>query len=92
MATFLIILAMVLMVAAFYFVYRRSTAMADATDEQDLERFKLANREILLGRVDHATWDTAMQIARGDEGVAHARYVQLRVRQMKGEAKDDAAP
>ena len=46
----------------------------------------IANRELRLERIDHALWDTAMLIAHGDEGVARARYIQLRVQQMKSEA------
>lgn len=90
MATFFACLALVLLVGACYFIYRRSMAGAPATDNQDLQRFMLANRELHLQRIDHALWDRAMHIARGDEGVARARYVQLRVEQMKNEAATEA--
>ncbi|MGE5471404.1 MAG: hypothetical protein ACM3X0_11455 [Bacteroidota bacterium] len=86
MATVLAFLALALLAGGCYFIYARSTATADPTDERDLQRFMVANRELHLLRIDHPTWDTAMQIAHGDEGVARARYVQLRVRQMKEEA------
>ncbi len=63
-----------------------------ATDDKDLDRFMIANRELRLERIEHALWDTAMRIAHGDEGVARARYIQLRVQQMKSEAETvDAA-
>ncbi len=79
-------LALALLVGACYFIYRRSTAAAEATDEGDLQRYMVANRELHLLRLDPAIWDTAMRIAHGDEGVARARYIQLRVQQMKNEA------
>ena len=85
MATLLAFLALALLAGACYFIYARSVASAK-TDESDLQRFMLANRELHLERIDHALWDTAMQISHGDEGVARARYIELRVRQMKGEA------
>lgn len=84
MATFLAFLALALLVGACYFIYVRSTAAAQ--DDKDLDRFMIANRELHLERIDHALWDTAMRIAHGDEGVARARYIQLRVEQMKNEA------
>ncbi len=83
MATFLVFLLLALLSAACYFIYQRSTTTGAAADEQDLQRIKIANRELLLERIDPATWETALQIAHGDEGVARARYVELRVRQMK---------
>ena len=86
MATVFAFLALALLVGACYFIYSRSTAMAAATDEKDLERFMIANRELHLEKIDHALWDTAIKIAHGDEGVARARYIQLRVQQMKNEA------
>lgn len=86
MATLLAFLALALLAGACYFIYARSIAMAK-TDENDLQRFMLANRELHLERIDHALWDTAMQISHGDEGVARARYIELRVRQMKSEAE-----
>jgi len=86
MATLLAFLALALLAGACYFIYARSSANAK-TDESDLQRFMLANRELHLERIDHALWDTAMQISHGDEGVARARYIELRVRQMKSEAE-----
>lgn len=86
MATFFAFLALALLVGACYFIYRRSMASAEATDENDLQRFMVANRELHLQRIDHALWDSAMQIANGDEGVARARYIEFRVKQMKNEA------
>lgn len=83
MTTFLAFLALALLVAACLFIYRRSQAIADGTDEHDLQRFMVANRELHLERIDHDLWDTAMRISHGDEGVARARYIELRVRQMK---------
>ena len=91
MATFFAFLALALLVGACYFIYVRSNAPAEATDEQDLERFMIANRELHLQRIDHPLWDQAMAIAHGDEGVARARYLQLRVQQMKDENAADAA-
>ncbi len=92
MATFFAFLALALLVGACYFIYARSMAAAQATDDKDLDRFMIANRELRLERIDHALWDTAMLIAHGDEGVARARYIQLRVQQMKSEAETaDAA-
>ena len=87
MATLLAFLALALLAGACYFIYARSVATADKADENDLQRFMLANRELHLERIDHALWDTAMQISHGDEGVARARYIELRVRQMKNEAE-----
>jgi len=86
MATFFAFLALAVLAGVSYFIYARSTATEEATDEGDLQRFMVANRELHLERIDHALWDTAMQIANGDEGVARARYIELRVRQMKIEA------
>ena len=86
MATYFAFLALALLVGACYFIYARSMASAAATDDKDLDRFMIANRELRLERIDHALWDTAMLIAHGDEGVARARYIQLRVQQMKSEA------
>ena len=86
MATLLAFLALALLAGACYFIYARSIATAE-TDENDLQRFMLANRELHLERIDHALWDTAMQISHGDEGVARARSIELRVRQMKSEAE-----
>ena len=86
MATFLAFLALALLAGVCYFIYHRSMTGAEATDEEDLQRFMVANRELHLLKIDHATWDLAMRIAHGDEGVARARYVQLRVKQMKSES------
>ena len=86
MATFFAFLALALLVGACYFIYSRSMASAEATDENDLQRFMVANRELHLQRIDHDLWDTAMNIANGDEGVARARYIEFRVKQMKSEA------
>lgn len=91
MATFLAFLALALLVAACYFIYHRSMASSDGEDENDLQRFMLANRELHLQRIDHLLWDSAMTLANGDEGVARARYIELRVKQMKGEAAAEAA-
>lgn len=85
MATFLAFLALALLVGVCYFIYRRAMASAEATDEHDLQRFMVANRELHLQRIDHALWDSAMTIANGDEGVARARYIEFRVKQMKSE-------
>ncbi|MBS1157826.1 MAG: hypothetical protein H6R15_245 [Proteobacteria bacterium] len=90
MATFLAFLALALLAGACFFIYHRSQAGAEATDEKDLHRYMVANRELRLQRIDHALWDTAMHIAHGDEGVARARYIQLRVQQMKQEAASDS--
>ncbi len=90
MATFLAFLALSLLTGACYFIYTRSLASAK-TDEDDLQRFMLANRELHLERIDHALWDTAMKISHGDEGVARARYIELRVRQMKNETLTETA-
>lgn len=86
MATFLAFLAIALLAGACYFIYARSMAVAQAKDDGDLQRFMVANRELHLQRIDHALWDTAMRISHGDEGVARARYIELRVQQMKSEA------
>lgn len=86
MATFLAFLALALLTGVCYFIYSRSVASAAATDENDLQRFMVANRELHLERIDPATWDTALKIAHGDEGVARARYIELRVQQMKAES------
>lgn len=83
MATFLAFLALALLTAVCYFIYARSVATAEATDEKDLQRFMVANRELHLERIDTSLWDTALKIAHGDEGVARARYIELRVQQMK---------
>ncbi len=92
MATFFAFAGLVLLVGGCYFIYARSMATADATDDGDLQRFMVANRELYLERVDHALWDTAIRIAHGDEGVAKARYIELRVQQMKNEvAAEDVA-
>lgn len=90
MATFLVFLALALLVGACYFIYARSTAVAAARDEGDLQRFMVANRELHLERIDPDLWRTALRLAHGDEGVARARYIELRVQQMKSEAP--AAP
>lgn len=87
MATLLAFLALALLTGACYFIYARSVASAEATDEKDLHRFMVANRELHLERIDPPLWDTALQIAHGDEGVARARYIELRVQQMKREAE-----
>ena len=93
MATFLAFLALALLVGVFYFIYARSMATAEAADDKDLHRFMVANRELHLEKIDPALWDTAIHIAHGDEGVARARYIELRVQQMKSEAAStDAAP
>lgn len=86
MATFIAFFCLALLVGACYFIYSRTTSAAQGGDERDLQRFMVANRELHLERIDHALWDTAMQIAHGDEGVARARYIELRVQQMKAEA------
>jgi len=86
LATYLAFLVLALLIGVFYFIYRRSTATAEAADDEDLQRFMIANRELHLERIDPATWDTAIQLAHGDEGVARARYIELRVRQMKEKA------
>jgi hypothetical protein len=86
MATFIAFLLLALLAGACYFIYVHSVARAEATDEHDLQRFMIANRELHLQRIDHALWDTAIRIAHGDEGVARARYIELRVQQMKNEA------
>lgn len=86
---FFAFLALALLVGACYFIYSRSTAMAAATDEKDLERFMIANRELHLRKSTMRSGIMAIKIAHGDEGVARARYIQLRVQQMKNEA--DAA-
>lgn len=86
MATFFAFLALAVLVAVSYFIYRRSMATAAATDEHDLHRFMVANRELHLERIDPALWNTALQLANGDDGVARARYIELRVQQMKAEA------
>lgn len=91
MATFLAFVALALLAGGCYFVYARSMATAAAADDGDLHRFMVANRELHLERIDHALWDTALQLAHGDEGVARARYIELRVQQMKGEAAAAAA-
>lgn len=85
MATLFAFLALGLLVGVCYFIYARSMAAVEATDEQDLQRFMVANRELHLQRIDHALWDTAMRVAHGDEGVARARYIEFRVQQMKAE-------
>lgn len=87
MATVFAFLALALLVGACYFIYSRTTAQAQATDENDLQRFMIANRELHLERIDPALWDDAIRIAHGDEGVARARYIELRVRQLKNEAQ-----
>jgi len=87
MATVIAFLALALLVGACYFIYSRTTAQAHAPDESDLKRFMIANRELHLERIDHALWDDAIRIAHGDEGVARARYIELRVRQLKIEAQ-----
>lgn len=89
MATYIAFLALAALAGVCYFIYVRSTA-AQATDEQDLQRYMIANRELHLERIDPALWKTAMQIAHGDEGVARARYIELRVGQMKREAAAEA--
>jgi hypothetical protein len=86
MATFLAFLMLALLVAASYFIYRRSMDHMAATDENDLHRFMVANRELHLERIDQSLWNVAIQLANGDEGVARARYIELRVQQMKQEA------
>jgi len=87
MATLIAFAILALLAGGCYFIYARSTSSsADATDEKDLQRFMVANRELHLERIDHAVWDRAMNIAHGDEGVARARYIQLRVQQMKDES------
>jgi len=92
MATFFAFLGLVLLIGACYFVYSRSMATAEATDSGDLQRFMVANRELYLEHIDHALWDTAIRIAHGDEGVAKARYIELRVQQMKTEAAAAETP
>lgn len=92
MATFFAFVGLALLVGGCYFIYARSMATADATDDGDLQRFMVANRELYLERIDHALWDTAIRIAHGDEGVAKARYIELRVQQMKNEAASVDAP
>jgi len=91
MATFLAFLMLALLVAVSYFIYRRSMAHMEATDEHDLHRFMVANRELHLERIDAALWNVAIQLANGDEGVARARYIELRVQQMKQEAAEPTA-
>lgn len=86
MATLLAFLALALLIGACYFIYTRSVAMVETNDDGDLQKFMVANRELHLQRIDHALWDTAMRIAHGDEGVARARYIELRVQQMKNKA------
>ena len=85
MANLLAFLALALLVGACYFIYARSMALAEPMDDQDLQRYMIANRELHLQRIDPAVWDTAMRTAHGDEGVARARYIQFRVQQMKSE-------
>ena len=92
MPTILAFLALALLVGVCYFIYSRSMAAAAATDEHDLQRFMVANRELHLLQIDRPTWDMAMQIAHGDEGVARARYVQLRVVQMQRAATAEVEP
>lgn len=92
MATFLAFAALALLAGGCYFIYARSMATAGASDEGDLHRFMVANRELHLERIDHALWDTALQLAHGDEGVARARYIELRVQQLKRAAATAAAP
>lgn len=92
MATFFAFVGLALLVGGCYFIYARSMATAAATDESDLQRFMVANRELYLEKIDHALWDTAIRIAHGDEGVAKARYIELRVQQMKNEAAAAEVP
>lgn len=93
MATFVAFLALALLIGGCVFVYRRSLAAANDADEGDLPRIRAANRELFLQRIDPQLWDAAMHLANGDEGVARARYLELRIRQMKEqEAAKEARP
>ena len=82
MTEFIALLAVALLAAGCVFVYRASLRRhVECPDE--LDWIRSANRELRDHRLEATAWADAVRLAGGDEGVARARYLELRVKQMR---------